>query len=819
MLRLITGSRRSLRRSLAALVFVVAVGLAVPAAQAAKGDNEYKAGQRAESRQDYDEAFAQFQKALQADPSNVKFMVAFRRVRFQAGALHVERGHKLRDQGNLQDALAEYERAALIDPSSPVAFQAIEQTRTLLQQQQQQAPPPGQAALEPAPDSTGMLSAEEALGPPELQPMSRAPINLRMANESRVVFETLGRLAGVNVLFDPDFTTRRITVDLSNVTLEEALEQIAVLTRTFWKALSRNSILVLPDTTVKRREQEQQILKTFYLSNTITPQELTEVVTAIRSLLETRRIQQVNSMNAIIIRDTPDKVAIAEKIIRDVDKARPEIVVDVAVLEVRRDRAQQLGLYPVSGGGAGIQLPLAVTPRGQATTTTSPTTGLTTTTPTTTTGSNMTLNRLGTLSSSDFSITLPGANLNALMTDANSRILQRPEIRASDNQKATLRIGDRVPIATGSFQPGIGGAVVSPLIQTQFQYIDVGVNLDITPKVHANQEITLKLRIEISAVTQQVDIGGIKQPIIGQRIIEHDIRLREGEINILGGIFQRQNVESISGIPGLAQIPILKHIFSNVSTNVAENEVLIVLQPHVIRRQEITALNRKALDIGTEGDVRLRSPQSQPESGGETTPAPPAAPGAPAAPTAPVAPAAPAPGAAPAAPAAPTAPPVAPGLPGAPPPPAAPATPPAPRPAGAGLLRFPNQNLTPRRGESFEVPVQIENANEAFSVSLDISYDPRTVKLVRIAKGDFLGRDGQPVAVVERTEEGSGKTAVTLSRPPGSGSVSGDGSLAVLTFQALRAGTSALGILPTGARTPTQQVIPLQGTQTALTIQ
>ena len=321
MLRLIIGSlggsrgasRGALLPNLLWLVLVLSVAMAPAPVYAAKGGKEFKAGQKAEARQDYEEAFQQFQKALEAEPDNVKYMLAFKRTRLQAGALHVGRGHKLREQGNLKEALAEYERAAAIDPSIPIAFQEIERTRALLDQQQQ--PAPGAAQAGPSAEApSDMLSVEEALGPPQLQPLSRAPISLRMANEAKVVAETIGKLAGINVLFDPDYTSKRITIELNNVTLEEALEQVGLLTKTFWKVLTRNSILVIPDTTVKRREQEQQIIKTFYLSNTITPQELTEVVTAIRSLLETRRIQQINSLNAIIIRDTPDKVAIAEKI-------------------------------------------------------------------------------------------------------------------------------------------------------------------------------------------------------------------------------------------------------------------------------------------------------------------------------------------------------------------------------------------------------------------------------------------------------------------------------------------------------------------------
>ena len=711
-----------LPRAFLCISLLLAVGVAVSTAYAAKGEDEYKAGQEAESRQDYDGALSQYEKALEADPANVQFIVAVQRVRFQAGQLHVERGHKLRAQGNLQEALTEYEMAAATDPSNPAARQEVGRTRALIEAQQQAAPP-SEEAIPPV---------EEALGPPQLEPLSREPINLRVTNDAKVVFTTIGRLAGVNVLFDPDYTAQRVTVELNNVTLEEALDQVALLTKTFWKALTRNTILVIPDTAVKRREQEQQVIKTFYLSNTITPQELTEVVTAIRTLLETRRIQQINSMNAIIIRDTPDKVTLAEKIIRDVDKAKPEVVVDAAVMEVRRDKAQQLGLAP------NIQV-----------------------------SASWPQSKIGEVSTNNISITLPSAQLNALLSDSHTRILQRPEIRASDGQKATLRIGDRIPIATGSFQPGIGGAVVSPLVQTQFQYTDVGVNLDITPKVHENSEITLKVRVEISAVTQQVDIGGIKQPIIGQRVIEHDIRLREGEINILGGIFQQQKVETVSGIPGLSQIPLLRYLFSNVSDNIAEDEILIVLQPHVVRRLDITALNRTTLDVGTENAVRLRtgqpasaeSPSGQPE-------------------------------------------------------PSNPAQSPGPGPR----LRLPTPTSLPQAGETFELPLEVENAREMSSAALEIAYDSRVLRLVRVASGSFLGQGNQPVAVVERAEETSGKTSVTLSRPPNSGGVSGGGTLAVFIFQANQPGTTPLQITPARDGNPSNQRLPLEGAQATITV-
>ena len=724
------------------LVVLLGAVLLTPPANAAEGDDEYEAGKQAELQQNYDEAFLQYKKALDLDPQNAQFMIAFRRAQFLAGTNHVDRGNRLQEQGRLSEALTEFEQAYAMDPSSAAARQQIAQTLALLEERQRDVR--GQALS--TTDEESRL--EESLGPPELQPLSQALINLRMTNDSKVVFETVGRLAGINVLFDPDYVSTRVTVELNNVVLEEALDQTALLTKTFWKVLTRNTILVVPDTTVKRREQEQQVIKTFYLSNTITPQELTEVVTAIRTLLETRRIQQINSMNAIILRDTPDKVALAGKIIQDVDKAKPEIVVDVLVLEARRDTTRDLGLFPVSGGSPGIQVPLVFNP-GQA-----PADG------------GFSLNRLGNLASSDFSLVLPGANLNALLSDSNTKILQRPEIRASDGQQATLRIGDRVPIATGSFQAGIGGVGVNPLVNTQFQYIDVGVNLDITPKVHANREITLKVRIEISAVTSEVDIGGIQQPVIGQRVIEHDIRLREGEANVLGGILQTQVTETVSGVPGLSQIPILRYLFSKTSKTLAEDEVLIVLRPRTVRLPDISAFNRRVLDVGREGDIRLRNRRNTPEVEEE----------------------------------------------------------PADEESSTGAsiaparMRFQPVSLEERAEETFQVDLEIENARELFSVPLEITYDALYLKLSKVGNGSFLGQDGQPVALVQRVEEQSGKAIITLTRPPDSGGVSGSGSLASLTFETLRPGTTTVHIFPVGVRSSTQEFLQVAGAQATVTI-
>jgi len=243
-----------------------------------------------------------------------------------------------------------------------------------------------------------------------------------------------------------------------------------------------------------------------------------------------------------------------------------------------------------------------------STTGTTPTTGLTTANTASTTGTpnQLNLNQLANLNATDFTITIPQATATALFSDNSTKLIQKPQIRAVDGQKASLKIGDRVPVATGSFQPGIGGVGINPLVNTQFQYLDVGVNIDITPKVHANGEVTLKVTMDISSVTGTSNIGGISQPIIGQRKIEHEVRLKEGEVNLLGGMLEDSQTKSLTGIPGLAQIPILKYLFGQTTTDHSETETVFVLIPHIVRESVLTGLNTRAIDTGTASSIELR---------------------------------------------------------------------------------------------------------------------------------------------------------------------------------------------------------------------
>jgi general secretion pathway protein D len=757
-----------------ALLLILAVSALASTVKQAK--QLYQKGVEAQARQDYITAYNFYHQAYELQPTDVSYRSAYEYVRFLAAASYVHQGELLTNAGKLQEALTDFEQALAIDPSSFIAQQQANKIRLMLKQSLNPT-----AAPSPTSETESVLTRrmEEATGPVELAPISNTPITLNLTQDSKTVYESIGRLAGINVLFDPDYTSRRIHVDLNGVTLNEALQITALQSKTFWRPVTPNTIFVAADTPAKRKELEQSVIRTFYLNNLSQPNELQDLVNILRTLLDTQRLQQFPSQQAIVVRGTPDQIAMAQKLIEDLDKSKPEVVVEVAIMQVTRDKLRNLGINPPTSVTVGLQQSNASsgttsTVTGAAGNTASATTG--------TTAPQLTLNTLGNLNATNFSVTIPNATANFLMSDSSSKLIQQPEIRASDGQKASLKIGERVPVATGSFQPGIGGVGINPLVNTQFNYIDVGVNIDITPHVHGLDEVTLKLAMDISAVDSFQNIGGINQPVIGQRKIENEIRLKEGEVNILGGILENTVTKSLSGIPGLASIPLFKYLFAEEQKEVKDNEIVFILIPHIVRAQDLTPSNTKAIDVGTANAISLRSsPQApqQPENGpqGAVMNRPPQAQ-----------------------------------------PPGAAQNAPATAPMGSPIVSFDPPTLDQPVGASFTVNVNLAGGQNVSSVPLQIMYNPRVLQLVNVSNGTLLSQDGQTVALVNRDDSMAGILQVTASRPPGTNGISGDGPVFTLTFQARAPGQSTLAINRAILKNAAMQNTPATGSQAIVTV-
>ncbi|MEO8048830.1 MAG: cohesin domain-containing protein [Acidobacteriota bacterium] len=778
-------------------------------AKTRKGDKLLKQGLAAEVRGEWDAALNLYEQAVDTDPGDIGYLVPMRKARFEAGQAHVKAGQKLRIEGRLEEAVQEFQKALIADPSSAIALQEIKRIQVMLRAPARTGARAEDRGLTPAELSRRQSEQRvgSMLGPPELKPMTAVIPVLKMNNQPpKVLYETVAKLAGVNVVFDSQYQApaRNFNVDLSNATADQAFDYLATLTHTFWKAITPNTIFVAEDNVTKRRDYEDDVVKVFYVTNATTVQEFQEIATAIRTVAEIRRVFTYNAQRAMIVRDTVDKVALAEKLVHDLDKPKSEVVVDVMVMQVNSERTRDLAATIASAGTAGLNVPINFAPAGTVTT---PETGGGTPT---TTGNTVTLARLGRLSTSDFSTTLPGGLLQAMLSDSRTKVLNQPQVRASDGQKVTLKIGSRIPYATGSFGSTLGGVGngVSPLVSTQFNYADVGVSIDMTPQVHSGDEVTLHMEVTVSSVQQYINIGGISQPIIQQSANVADIRLREGEVNILGGLSQNQDTNLVNGIPGLVNIPILGHtIFGSEHTDKIRSELMIALVPHIVRTPGYTAENLRGIYAGTDQVVKINyAPRDEEPMGSILEPA-----GASSTVAGAVAPAAPPPTAAPAITpgtvqvSPPSALPLAPQNPmaaGRVPPQAAPmpfpgAATPAVAPAVPGQavrVSFSPPTLQAANGATVKVNVQVEGGMMSSLAPLRIKYDPALLRLEDIAPGDIFSRGGGGSTSAKDIQNDAGEASITIERLPGAPAVSGPGTLAVLTFTAIGSGQAPVTI-------------------------
>jgi len=782
------------------LVLLIALIATLPAS-ADKAKSLYSKGQQAEARQQYEEAYQFFKQAYDLHPEDVQLRSSYERTKFLAAASHVHRGQQLRDEGKLEEALREFQLAASIDSSSGIAQQEIKRTQRLIDKAQQPATasPTSRAPQEGLSESAGNIA-----GPVQLAPISQTPLTLKLAEDSKTVYETIGKLAGVNVLFDPDYVSRRIRVELNGVSLDQALRVVALQSRTFWRPVTPNTIYIAQDTQQKRNDVEQQVLRTFYMNNFSTVSELQDVANLIRTILRVERVQQFPSQNIIVMRGTPDQVALAELLINNLDKAKSEVLVDIVVMQVSKTKLKQLGIqYPFQGGSSNPTITFQ-----SPSTTTSSTTGTTTSsTGTTTSNSGLTLNDLSSLTARDFAISIPSSSVAFLMNDSNTKVIQRPQMRSVDGQKATLKIGQRVPIAVGTSSSTL---TATALTQTQFQYQDVGVNIEMTPHIHSNGEVSMKISIEVSAIDSFQTIGGLTEPVIGQRKIDHEMRMRDGEVNLVGGMMEHDDVQNMSGLPWVSQIPILKYLFGQGQKTRTDNETVFALMPHVVRRLDVDDLNIRPVDIGTQNVVEVRHISKAPAVvAPPQTAVPSGAPTSVVVPTQGVLPV----------PQAGSNMPESGGI------ASAAAMPPGSNAAtnkeAANLgpvLSLDPPIVNQPTGGTFAVNVTLNGGQNVFTVPVQINYDPKVLQFVNVSNAGALSKDGAQVALVHRDDAEKGTLQVSLMRPPGSSGISPSGPLFTLTFVAKTAGQGTVTVGKSTLRDPNMSAIEAAGSQAIVNV-
>lgn len=599
---------------IAVVCLLLAVGCQLEA-RTRKGDKLFKQAQKAEQNKDWDAALTLYDEALATDPQDAGYVLWSQRIHAKAAQQYIEAGRELRKEQKLDVALLQFQKSYLADPGSQIALQEIRTTTDMLKERAKA--PAGTPIYTPAQRARMEIEVRiNALqGPPALQPINAQISSLKVNNQpARVLYESVCKLAGINLLLDPagldptGGTGKNFNLDLNNVTLDEALNYVALITHTFWKPISRNAIFVTQEGEQKRQEYQDEVVKVFYIQNASTPNEFTEIFNGVRTGAKlTSNVFQVATQNAIIARGSPDTISLVEKLVHDLDKPKAEVSMDIIIMEINKTKNSTIGAALLGPGG--LKTPLNFTPRNLTpappTTGGGSTTGTGTTTTPTTTTNQFTLANAGHLSSADYSTTLPSTVIQALLSDASTKVLQRPQLRATDGGKASLKIGQKIPYVSGSLNSAVATPGSIPYATTQFQQVEVGTLIDLQPHVNGSEDISMHVRVELSNVLAQISIAGIDEPEIGQQIDEAEIRMKDGEVSILGGLSDRERSLTYSGIPGFTNIPLLSYLLGSKARNSTDSEVLIAVIPHIIRAPDYGDLANQGVYAGTERIPRV----------------------------------------------------------------------------------------------------------------------------------------------------------------------------------------------------------------------
>ena len=555
----------------AARAAVIVLACALLAGCAAR--RAYEKGETEMRRQSWDQAVLAYSKAVALNPGNTRFSVALARAKLKASTEHFEKGKRYFESGQLDMAIAEFQQTLLLNPSNQHADNELQ--RATREKRRREA---GPSEIEQLKERAQRLE----LGPPMLDSSTNIPILLNFKEvELTKIFEAIGKASGINFIFDDKVELKRpMTIDIGNVTLEKALDILMLQTKNFYKVLDEYTLLVAPDTRQKRQEYEDQVIRTFFLSNGDTK----TVVTLVRSLLQSRQIAENAELNSVTIKDTPAKVAVAARIIEANDKSRGEVLIDLELLQINRNVARTIGI-DLSSKIMTLQF-------GEG-------------------NERVALNNLDVLKQTgNWTVgVIPTVTLDFLKSDSSTKAIAKPQLRVSEGERAEILIGDRVPIPTTSFNTSqtVGGNIV-PI--TSFTYQNVGITVQIEPRVHHNKEVTLRVSVEASNVSGSVPTGtgGQEQPIISTRQIQTVIRLRDNETNLLAGLIQTLNSDSQSGVAGLSDIPGVRRLFGRSNTQSQETDIIMTLTPRIIRIPDITEEDLATLWVGTEENMQLRGP-------------------------------------------------------------------------------------------------------------------------------------------------------------------------------------------------------------------
>lgn len=726
--------------------------LAVTVLSGCASTGAFRDGNAAAELGNWEAAVEFYRQALQDKPGDPRYRIALERAMQGAAAVHVARAREHDSREELPEALVEYRRASQFDPTNGQLIAIVASLERRIRSLVESSRPP--SAMELLREQARVDSE-----PPLLDPSSGEFLGFQFNNASlRDILDFIGNATGINVTYDQQFQDRTYTVQLEEVTIEEALDQILNANQHFYKVLNTRSVIIVPDTPQKRAQYEEQVIRTFYVSHADVAELatlLTQVVRAPTLAIQPQIVPNTTS-NTITVRATTPVAAIIEQVIAANDKPRAEVVVDVQILEVNRERAREFGLDLTQYSIGGLFSPTSVRPTGTA--------------PNAVASSPFNANLLSSgISPSDFYLAVPAAIIDFLESDSETRLVAKPQLRGQEGTQLTLNLGDDIPVPSTSFTAiATGGVAVNPL--TSFEYRAVGVNLLMTPRVTYDDEIILDLEVENSTLGANIDVAGQALPTFGTRRVITRLRLRDGESNLLAGLLREEDRRSLRGFPGILNLPLIRQLFSSNDQSISSTDIIMLLTPRIVRSHELTQQDVSPIFIGTQQNMGVTGPPPliapidgatlDPIDSGDddatTTPAPGFVFGAN----------------------------------------------PATLDGQVEIGPIAGTQVTLGSG-SYTVPISISGASQLSTLSLSLTFDPEVLRVSTIEEGSFMKQGSVDVTFAQDVNPEKGRVDLALTRMGDGTGAAGSGLVARVMFEPVGQGvsilsTSGLGLTSTG---------------------
>ncbi len=825
---------------------VVALVLLAGLASGCAAGRAYRRGQEAARAGDWDTAVTHFTKAVQEDPENAGYKITLERAMQSAAREHISRARDLESKDQLDAALLEYKKAMEMDATNRLAASKVAELERTIRERIEKS--------RPKPPIQQLRDQARAQATPLLNPANREPIRLVFNNSSlRDVLLTLGEVSGINVQFDSQlFQDRAVSVKLDGVTLEQALQQVLSANGHFYKVLNPTTIIIAQDNPQAHTKYDDLVVRVFYLSHS-DPQEISQIINTVMRIPTAAQpaLYPNKTANTITVRGTAAMVDVIERVIRANDKPRAEVVIDVQILEVNRNRTKEFGIN-LSNYALGLTFSPEVAP---------PNTGNPPIPPSAPPPFNLNTITQG-ISTADFYLTVPTAAVRFLETDTRTKQIAKPQLRGAEGQELTLNLGEEIPVVSTVFGQAAAGGFAS-IPQSSFTYRPVGVNIAMTPRVTYEGEIILDLTVESSNLGPSISVAGQDVPSFGSRKVKTKLRLREGESNLLAGLLRDDQRKSLTGFPGTLRVPILRSLFGSTQDTINQTDIVMLLTPHIVRTHELTAEDLVPIYIGTQQNVGLTGPPPliaplpAEEPAAAAPPATAPTPGA-----APLGPARPPVGAQPGVP--PTNPPVPPGMsptPGFPPP--ATTTPPTTPPAGTTpppgttppgttppVTTPPTEPATPPRdvttpppaappgaiqppaatqvivtppgefrvsGGPYVVPLSVNNASRLSTMTLTVTFNPNVLRVRNVQEGTFMRQGSVTATFTPRIDAAAGRVDIAITRGGDQTGASGAGLIAALLFDAVGQGSSQIQVSGV-ANNPEGGAVALQFSPVTVTV-